>query len=151
VGGPSTLSNDTSKRVEYLINHVDIAPTTLGLCNLDVPEWMRGYDYSDVCRGNLPTHTAPDSAFLQSVIPTMHDHSIDRPWRGVITNDGWKYVALEHQPCLLFNLNEDPFELVNLAHNTAFKTERKRLQDRLERWINETGDTFALPELDPFK
>jgi arylsulfatase A-like enzyme len=67
------------------------------------------------------------------------------------SHDAWKYAALEHQPWLLFNLNEDPFELVNLAHNTAFKTERKRLQDRLERWINETGDTFALPELDPFK
>jgi hypothetical protein len=48
----------------------------------------------------------------------------------------------------LFNLNEDPFELVNLAHNTVFKSERKRLQNRLKRWINETGDTFALPKIE---
>jgi arylsulfatase A-like enzyme len=148
VGGPSSLSNDTAQRAPHLINHVDIAPTTLGLCNLDVPESMRGHDYSDVCRGVIPTHTVPDSAFLQSVVPTMHGNSIDRPWRGVVTNDGWKYVALEHQPWLLFNLNEDPFELVNLAHNTVFKAERARLQDRLARWINETGDTFALPRIE---
>ena len=66
---------------------------------------------------------------------------------GVVTADGWKYVCLEGQPWLLFNLNEDPYELANLAHNTAFGTQRRRLHERLARWVAETGDAFALPEL----
>ena len=89
----------------------------------------------------------PDSAFLQSVIPTLHADSIDRPWRGVVNAEGWKYVALEGQPWLMFNLNEDPYELMNLAHNTHYKVERKRLNDRLAQWLADTGDVFDLPKI----
>ncbi|MHC4873632.1 MAG: sulfatase family protein, partial [Planctomycetota bacterium] len=32
--------------VEEVINHVDIAPTTLGLAGIKTPDWMCGYDYS---------------------------------------------------------------------------------------------------------
>jgi arylsulfatase A-like enzyme len=130
-----------------LINHVDIAPTTLGLCGIDKPQWMRGHDYSGVRLSSRPRTPAPDSAFLQSVVPTGHGDSVDRPWRGIVTDDGWKYVALEGQPWLLFNLNEDPYELANLAHNTRYRAERARLQDRLAAWIADTGDAFALPDL----
>lgn len=147
VGGAPRFQQPGCRLPEHLINHVDIAPTTLGLCGLQVPEWMRGHDYSAACLGDRAAAAAPDSAFLQAVIPTLHGDSVDRPWRGVVTTDGWKYVALEHQPWLLFNLNEDPFEQVNLAHNTAFGAERMRLQTRLAQWISATGDTFALPAL----
>lgn len=133
-------------RLPLLVNHVDVAPTALGLCGLPVPDWMRGTDYSGYRRGQ-PVANAPDSAFLQLVVPTGHGDSVDRPWRGLVTVDGWKYVCLERQPWLLFNLNEDPYELVNLAHNPAFARERRRLQDRLAAWIQDTGDQFALPEL----
>ncbi len=47
----------------------------------------------------------------------------------------------------MFDLNLDPYELVNLAHNSRFKAERRRLQERLAQWIADTGDAFALPTL----
>jgi arylsulfatase A-like enzyme len=129
------------------INHVDIASTSLGLCGIDMPDGMRGTDYSpSVVRGRQP-EGEPDSAYLQLVVPTGHGDSIDRPWRAVVTRDGWKYACLEHQPWLMFNLNEDPYELVNLAHNTRFGAERKRLHDRLAAWVSDTGDEFPLPSL----
>jgi arylsulfatase A-like enzyme len=65
----------------------------------------------------------------------------------VRTRDGWKYVCLEHQPLMLYNLNEDPYEMANLAYLDAFNDKRAELQARLARWIDETGDSFALPEL----
>ena len=46
-----------------------------------------------------------------------------------------------------YDLNEDPYELANLAHNTRYRVERARLQARLAAWIADTGDTFPLPEL----
>ena len=128
------------------LNHVDIGPTSLGLCGIEVPDWMPGTDYSHHRQRKL-AGDEPDSAFLQLVVPTGHGNSVDRPWRGVATRDDWKYVALEGQPWLMFNLAEDPYELANLAHNTAFRAERQRLQERLAGWIDETGDVFALPEL----
>lgn len=134
-------------RLPLPLNHVDIAPTTLGLCGIDKPEWMLGTDYSGRRVPGRPTVSEPDSAFLQMVVPTGHGDSIDRPWRGVVTRDGWKYVALEGQPWLLFNLSEDPYEQVNLAYNSKFASERRRLQDRLAAWIADTGDHFRLPDL----
>lgn len=135
-------------RPDVVPNHVDFAPTTLGLMGLPVPAWMRGFDYSGWHRRDRPQGEAPDSAFVQSVVPTGHGDSVDRPWRGLVTRDGWKYICLEHQPWLLFNLREDPYELVNLAHNTRFGKQRRALNDRLARWIAETGDAFPLPVLD---
>lgn len=129
------------------INHVDIAPTSLGLCGIDVPEWMQGTDWSScIVRGREPTRE-PDSAYLQLVVPTGHGDSVDRAWRAVVTRDGWKYACLEGQPWVMFDLNEDPYELANLALNARFGAERRRLQDLLARWIAETGDEFTLPEL----
>jgi arylsulfatase A-like enzyme len=147
LGGLHPRYEGRSGRPDVPINHVDIAPMTLGLCGIDKPAWMRGHDYSGLRLPDRPQTEPPDSAFIQSVVPTGHGDSVDRPWRAVVTRDGWKYVALEGQPWLMFNLNEDPYELVNLAHNTRFGAERKKLQDRLVQWIADTGDTFELPDL----
>lgn len=147
VGGLRPRYEARSRWQPYLVNHVDLAPTTLGLCGIDKPHWMRGHDYSGQRLPWRPQQSPPDSAYLQCVIPTGHGDSVDRPWRGIVTLDGWKYVVLEHQPWLMFNLNEDPYELANLAHNTRYRAERRRLQQRLEQWIADTGDQFALPVL----
>ena len=133
-----------------LLNHVDIAPTTLGLCDIRVPAWMRGVDYSGYFAGRADAPAVPDSAFLQLVEPGYKygfASDRERPWRGIVTQDGWKYAALEGQPWLLYNLNEDPYELANHALDGRYKAERRRLQERLARWISETGDTFKLPEI----
>ncbi|MCZ9345975.1 hypothetical protein NGM37_50455, partial [Streptomyces sp. TRM76130] len=71
---------------------------------------------------------------------------VDRAWRGVVTRDGWKYVCLEGQPWLMFQLDEDPYELVNLAHDPRYHEVRTALHERLRYWIDRTGDTFALPQ-----
>lgn len=128
------------------LNHVDIAPTTLGLCDIDIPDWMAGTDYSHYRLKGRPEMEEPDSAYLQCVIPTGHGNSIDKPYRGIITKDGYKYVCFENTVWKLYNLNEDPYEQMNLAHNSMYSKLRKRLNDRLKRWIDETGDNFSLPE-----
>jgi arylsulfatase A-like enzyme len=134
-------------RLPVVLNHVDIAPTTLGLCGIDKPEWMEGYDYSHYrlrsARRLAPNE--PDSAYLQNVIPTGHQDSINTPYRGVVTKDGWKFVAFPNQPWLMFNLNEDPYEQVNLAQNNRYTAERKRLLARVRQWVADTGDKFELP------
>ena len=152
-GGVPVYSHRTSSHAwsggfsNALVNHVDIAPTTMGLCNLPKPAWMEGTDYSSHYFRDRPSASEPDSAFIQCVIPTKGLNSVDRPWRGIVTRDGWKYVALEGQPWLLFNLNDDPYELANVALMPEFFQIRKKLQDRLAAWIDTTGDQFTLPEL----
>jgi arylsulfatase A-like enzyme len=128
-----------------LVNHVDIAPTSLGLCGIDMPDSMEGTDYSGLYIRGRAVKDVPDSAYLQVIIPTGHENSVNRPWRGIVTRDGWKYICFEGQPWLMFNLRDDPFELANHAHNNAFKAQRLKLHERLAQWVSDTGDSFDLP------
>lgn len=147
IGGGVPFYGVKGGRHAVPINHVDIIPTTLGLCDLDPPSELPGTDYSSYRLNGRPAVSEPDSAYLQLVIPTRHYDSVDRPWRGVATREGWKYVVLEHQPWLMFNLAEDPYEQVNLAHDTHYATQRRRLHDRLMAWIDDTDDVFETPQM----
>lgn len=129
------------------MNHVDYAPTSLGLCGLDAPEWMNGTDFSHHVLADRPAPAQePNSAYLQQVFRKRFD-CLNRVWRGIRTRDGWKYICLEGQPLFLFNLNEDPYEQANLAYLDTFNEKREELQNELVAWIERTGDDFPLPEL----
>jgi arylsulfatase A-like enzyme len=143
--GQTSYGHNSGKIPGVPINHVDIAPTSLGLCGIDVPDWMQGTDYSAWFAGAADPADYPDSAFLQVVEPTMHGNSVDKPWRGIVTTDGWKYVCFENCPYVLFDLNSDPYEQVNLAHNTRYYHKHRELLERLGQWIESTGDQFDLP------
>lgn len=131
---------------EVFINHVDIAPTTLGLCGIPVPDWMEGEDYSQFrYLDRQEEKDYSDSVYLQSVVATGHFDSINKPWRGLITRDGYKYTCFEGADWLLFDLNKDPYEQVNLVHNNKYKAVRIRLRQELREWVERTGDTFSVP------
>ena len=146
IGGASHYTGVTRARVDYPINHVDIAPTTLGLCGIRPPEWMQGTDYSAARLGGT-VQNAPDSAYIQKNVETPTGYGTQFPWRGIVTRDGWKYVCLAGTPYLMFNLNEDPLEQHNMALNSFFSAKRRELNERLRRWVEETGDDFPLPKL----
>ena len=133
-------------RSDTLFSAVDVAPTTLGLCGLNVPASMEGHSYSGQRLRSQPKPSEPDSVYLQQVVPTGQGDSTDRPYRGLVTRDGWKYTCFENEPWLMFNLNEDPYEEVNLAFNLRYQKERKQLIARLKQWVADTGDKFVIPE-----
>ena len=73
----------------------------------------------------------PDSAYLQLVDPGFEygfASDRERPWRGIITDDGWKYAVFAGVPWFLYNLNEDPFETAKLGPDRRFNSEWIRLQ-----------------------
>ena len=52
---------------------------------------------------------------------------------------------MEGAEWLLFNLQEDPYEQVNLVNYRAYLRKCKELNERLREWIEKTGDRFELP------
>ncbi len=152
VGGNDNMRTGITDAV---INHVDIAPTTLGLCGIDVPEQMVGYDYSAYCiRTDAPEYEGPpvrdkepNSAYLQQIPRKYHNHSVNKAWRGVVTRDGWKYVCTPDNDWLLFNTAKDPYEQANYIYDGHYQREKERCHDLLTRWSEETGDDFALPDI----
>lgn len=145
-GEVSFYNHRGTGRPDTLFGEVDIAPTTLGLCGLQAPSWMEGHDYSGYRLSFKPRPSNPDSKYLELVIPPGHTDSTNEPYRGLVTMDGWKYVCFKNQPWLMFNLNEDPYEMANLAFNNRYKKERVQLTARLKQWVADTGDKFAIPE-----
>ena len=145
LSGEQSFYDRGTMRSDSCFAAVDIAPTTLGLCGIAAPSWMEGYDYSWKRYNRKPAKAEPDSAYLQLVIPTGHGDSINTPYRGVVTRDGWKYACFANQSWMLFNLNEDPYELANLAQNAKYKAERRKLIARLKQWVADTDDKFAIP------
>lgn len=128
-----------------MFNHVDIAPTTLGLCGIKPPSWMYGTDFSSYLRGEGAKEKEPDAVLLQHIYPKNFD-CLDRPWRGIVTSDGWKFIAIESQPVMLFNLNEDPYEMNNMVYNAAehIKEKRTQLAVKLQKMLGDVGDTFTV-------
>jgi arylsulfatase A-like enzyme len=145
-GGQPRYNGWKFGNVPVVANHVDIAPTTLGLCGIAKPGWMRGTDYSHYRIEKPAAGSEPDSAYLQNVIPTGHGDSINTPYRGIVTRDGWKYACFENRSWMMFNLNDDPYEEADLAQNNRFRAERKKLIARLKQWVGDTGDKFSIPE-----
>ncbi|MDE0448580.1 MAG: sulfatase [Spirochaetaceae bacterium] len=137
------------------LNHVDIAPTSLGLCGIDAPVGMAGYDYSAHCirsdapefRGDPRPETEPDSAYLQQIPPKLHRHTTSQPWRGVVTRDGWKYACTPGSDWMLFDTANDPYEQANYVFDAAYQEQKERCHRLLTDWIEATGDEFRLPNV----
>lgn len=148
IGGGVPYNPHRNARVDPPLNHVDIAPTTLGLCGIDPPDWMRGFNYAGYFDRSvsIPLDGEPDAAYLQHHVRKYHATGCDRQWRGIVTRDGWKYVCIPEAPYVMFNLNEDPYELHNLAVDPHARGRRAELHEQLASWIERTGDEFALPE-----
>ena len=147
IGGGTPMRYDGMKcgNAPCLLNHVDIAPTTLGLCGIDIPDWMEGFDYSHRRTGvNARERMAlePESAYLQLI----GDRETAYAWRSVVTRDGWKYACIQNGQWLLFNLNHDPFEQNNLAFHTRFRNRRQEMNRLIRDWARNTGDQFEFPE-----
>ena len=124
------------------MSSVDIMPTVLRLCGLEVPAGVQGRDLSHVfLGGNGPL---ADSVYLQLLGPGWpHRGDWVGFWRGV-RNHRWTY-ARWHRDAYgpwLFDRENDPYEMTNLAGRAAFVEVQRGLETRLRQWMEETGDPF---------
>ena len=122
-------------RLPVLSNHVDIAPTTLGLCGIRKPEWMEGTDLSYHRVGSAPAGPIRIRHSCKWSCPPGQADTLNTPYRGIVTRDGWKYVCFENHSWLQFNLNEDPYEEMNVAQLDRYRPERRKMIARLKQWV----------------
>ncbi len=120
---------------------VDVYPTTAALSGVATIDVAAGVDHADVLRHP----TAPplrDDVLLQWDTPRFAFG--DHPYRGLRT-DRYTYTVGRDAPfCLLFDHDEDPFELSNRFGDPAAASVRADLQRRLEASLLEHEG--ALPE-----
>jgi arylsulfatase A-like enzyme len=130
---------EAGRSTKALLTHVDLAPTLLSLCGLPIPGGMQGTDLSAVSLG--AADRGPDSAFLQILVPFAGDVT-PRPWRGVRTARHL-YARTREGPWLLYDLEDDPHEMRNLAQDPAHAALREGMEEKLAGWMARTGDSWA--------
>ncbi len=142
------------RRTRALFGSVDVMPTLLSLCGVAIPEGVQGHNLAHIVAGK-EGGALPDSVYLMN----MGTGWPDRPrwvglWRGVRT-DRWVYARWwhnqdEHEP-VLFDHQNDPYELNNLAGNPKFADVQQQMEARLKKWMADTGDPFETGPREPAK
>ena len=139
------------RRADALLGSVDIMPTLLGLCGLEPPRSVQGKDLSHAAEGR--DGPLSDSVYLQNMgVGWPNRREFTGFWRGIRT-ERWLYARWLNDRLgpWLFDRQNDPEEMNNLAGQADHAPVQQDLEARLKRWIDQTEDPFETGERDSFK
>ena len=144
--------SDEQTMLQGAAGHIDLVPTLLELSGSEVPGHLQGKSLAPVLRGE-DTLDGND-VFVQwngvSDIDDRHLGSAEinlrntQPWRTIV-RDGWKLALCATDQCELFDLNNDPYEEVNLFDDPAQRERVRNLAARIRLWQHKNGDHAPLP------
>jgi len=119
-----------------LFSILDMMATTLGLAGVEIPVWNQGTDFSPLLRGEA--FTGPQEVFLEMCAnPRWNMDFLD--WRGFV-NQRTKYAFYETGVEMLFDLEDDPYEMNNLVESQPERAAEAR--QRVLRMLDETRDPY---------
>jgi arylsulfatase A-like enzyme len=134
-----------------LATPMDFLPTLLSLAGINYdPVAYDGHDLSRVAfRGASDDR---DAVLLMKMLHGGGPWTINalRPWRGVRTQRHM-YAELEGEPWLLFDNQEDPYQMANLIKDPGRSSLRRQLQSRMRELMRASGDTFTEDQLNAFR
>ena len=148
VRDPRAPASACGRRVDAWTEHVDVMPTVLDWLDVPVPDqcdgrslvpFVAGADALDGWRrevhwqwdfGDPAGHMAEDAFGL-----TTEQCNLD-----VLRDDRWKYVHFAAMPPLLFDLSEDPAQLVDRSTDPACVSVVAECAQRLLSWRQRHAD-----------
>ena len=133
------------RSVETPINAPDIMPTLLGLCGIDIPDTVEGSDFTEFLLGK--EKPKDDIALIACYSPFgewTRAHG-GKEYRGVRTLRH-TYVRDLDGPWLLYDNQEDPYQLNNLCGRPECADLQAELDKAVNRKLEETNDTFERGE-----
>jgi arylsulfatase A-like enzyme len=130
-----------ARRLDPPICSVDITPTLLGLCGLDIPDSVEGLDYSGLLRGGGSPGDDIALASCPSPFGQWRRCIGARECRGVRTKR-YTYVRHLDGPWFLFDNETDPFQMENLCNCPQHKDLQADLDAALDRKLRQANDEF---------
>jgi arylsulfatase A-like enzyme len=136
---PPMTSGQMGRKVTTPMGTVDIMPTLLSLCGLDIPDPVEGRDLSACVRDSveLDDHVA----LYMSVSPFSGKNHDDPAYRAIRTRQH-TYVHTSEQADYLFDDVEDPFQLKNLVDEPGAAEVRGQMEQALEQQLEKIDDPF---------
>lgn len=122
---------------DHMVLNIDVAPTLLDLCGVEVPASMQGESWAPLLQGG---RAAWREDFLYEYYEFPAAHCVRRH-RGV-RNRRWKLIHFWQQPqeWELYDLQTDPDEMTNLAGEPEHARQLQRMQARLTELRREFND-----------
>jgi arylsulfatase A-like enzyme len=148
---PGLTSPRRPKRIESMVLTVDVAPSLLDLCGVDLPAKVHGRSWTRLVHDGDPGWRT--SFFYEYNYEKQFPYTPNV--RGVRT-DRWKYMHYPHgdggpdrHMAELYDLEHDPDELHNLIGDPAQEGRIRELRAELDRLKRQTGlvrDAMPLDE-----
>lgn len=135
------LLGEKGTTLDTPINAPDIMPTLLGLSGVPVPETVEGTDFSGLLTGISP---AQDSAAMIACYAPFGQWTRargGREYRGVRTRR-YTYVRDLDGPWLLYDNEQDPYQLDNLCNKPEHAVLQREMEVVLSQRLKQTNDTF---------
>lgn len=122
---------------------VDMMPTLLELCGIDLPEEMDGQSYLPVLDGKS-TH-ARDAIWFQVFTQTGGNPIEYAPYaqRGIRIKE-WLYVRHHDERVMLYNEQEDYHEQTNLVEKPEYKSLMDGFDQQIEAHMAASGDDWEM-------
>ncbi len=126
---------------DQLVSQIDIAPTIMEALGLPIPKLLEG-------RSLLRTFSDPELPTNDIIFMEFGRYEIDHDGFGGFQPirccfDGrYKLVINLLSSDELYDIQEDPEEMVNLIDSKDHHSIRNKLHDRLLDWMNDTRDPF---------
>ena len=136
---PPLTASQRGRKVTTPLGTVDIMPTLLSLCGLDIPEPVEGRDLSGCVRegAEIDDH----AALYMSVSPFSGKNHMDPAYRAIRTHRH-TYVRTVDGDRYLFDDVADPYQMTNLAGTPDAEAVEKELNEDLDRRLAEIDDPF---------
>ena len=167
LSGPTIRSNQVN---DDLISGIDISATSLALAGIDIPKEMEGQDilasnykkrdYIVAARDRCDFTIDRIRSVVTPQFKYIKNYLTDRPYMQPSYKDGWSvskklrkmmaqgqlnqsqfaFFGNQRPQEELYDLINDPHEIVNLANEPAYLDEVMRHRHYLTEWIDKTGD-----------
>ncbi|MCL2660152.1 MAG: sulfatase-like hydrolase/transferase, partial [Acidobacteriaceae bacterium] len=128
--------------INMLFSTVDIYPTLCGLAGISVPDHCAGKDLSAAMRGGKVD--APESAFVMHISKAGAEERQmnNAPLFRAVRTPRYTYAVAEDGRWLLYDNQEDPYQMKNLIDDPARKALRSDLDGVALDWLKKASDPF---------
>lgn len=133
------------RKLEFPIGTPDIMPTLLGLCGIAIPDTVEGSDFSAIFAG--ATEPQDHAALIECPSPfgEWTRAKGGREYRGLRTKR-YTYVRDLQGPWLMYDNEQDPYQMKNLINDPEHAALQQSLDTRLQAMLKSRKDTFERGE-----
>ncbi len=117
----------------FVSNAIDLAATFCDVMNAEIPETFSGKSLKPVIFGD-------ETPIRNDIFCSYNGNQFGQYSQRMLRNEKWKYVWNATSRDELYNLENDKFELNNLAQDSSCKGIISEMRKRLWEWMVETDD-----------